>query len=528
MLFPAIATVLALSAAPVQDPAAGDQVLDNPSLDGGARGWLLRDGKARAGLGPRGETAVLLSGVEEEGKWSHLGVRLANAPALRELAFSVSVQGRPGHRALVNAFAYDEDEGVVAQWNERATIAGEDWQTMQATFVLPPTVAQFAIWIINMNPEDLLVAEPSLIVGARSVPRDLTSPGVIRATANTGVRARTDGAVGRVLFPIPLVTEHQVPLTFDVTVDPPEAFEGFRWVKRSDGANWLCEVSVAPSGDGTLVSWESLVLVNGRDDPSLPDANEPEAPKDTRPWLRSTSCIQSDDPSIVARSKALSEGADTIADYVQNVLRFTSTNRGNGAPLRSLDARVALDAGGSCTSRANLAAALLRARGIPARTSAHLPTWSGPLYEHWHVEYWHPGAGWTWIEPTLGKLRPKPWTLVVLNVANPDDEDQGFDPAIAQSGVMLGVPRFAVHEHSEELQLASQAWRAEHDQLNVAYAVAVLDGDPKRLFDKAYRAWESLAKRCRAGELDPTRTARIEAALDAESVTAALTKALAR
>ena len=164
---------------------------------------------------------------------------------------------------------------------------------------------------------------------------------------------------------------------------------------------------------------------------------------------------------------------------------------------------------------------------MPARTAAHLPTWSGPLYEHWHVEYWHPGAGWTWIEPTKGEMRPKPWTLVVLNVANPEDEDQGFDPIIGHSGVMSGVPRFAVHEHSVELQLASMAWRAENDELNVARAAAALDDtDPSELFDAAYRAWESLAELCEAGELDPERTARIEAALSADGVTKALARAL--
>ena len=97
----------------------------------------------------------------------------------------------------------------------------------------------------------------------------------------------------------------------------------------------------------------------------------------------------------------------------------------------------------------------VRARGIPARTVAHLPTWSGPLYEHWLVEYWHPGAGWVWLESSLGQFRPPPCSLVVLNVANPEDEDRAFDPLQCRQ-VMPGAPHLSVHVGSEELHRAQK------------------------------------------------------------------------
>ena len=70
------------------------------------------------------------------------------------------------------------------------------------------------------------------------------------------------GASGTVSFPIPLVGEHQVPLTFALDVQPPEALSGFRWVERDDGLNWLCEVDVVPPATGASVAWTALVLVD--------------------------------------------------------------------------------------------------------------------------------------------------------------------------------------------------------------------------------------------------------------------------
>jgi hypothetical protein len=127
------------------------------------------------------------------------------------------------------------------------------------------------------------------------------------------------------------------------------------------------------------------------------------------------------------------------------VIKFTTNNPYRAEFMRTLDARDALKCGSSCTGRANLAAALLRARGIPARTVAHLPTWCGPLFCHWLVEYWHPGVGWVWLEPTLDQPQPPPWTAVVVNVASPADEDDAYAWTKA-SGVAPGVPRRAARE----------------------------------------------------------------------------------
>lgn len=500
--------------------AGAQELIGNPGFEDGARGWML--------LGASVEGAVVRLGPKEGERWTHIGIHVTPVVG-RELAFSFRAKGTAeGHAIAVNAFAVgDTPSDTVGFKGLRTPLQTDDWTTVEATYVVPAGAKRLTLWILNFNPGAVLVTEPRLVVGEANATsnmplpagsgRTLGGPGVVRASAGTSVRAARAGDRGVVTFPVPALTAHQVPLAFSVKTDPADALVSFAWRQRDDGRNWLCDVTVAPSTDGAAVQWESLVLVAARADAPLPAAAEPAAPADATAWLRSTACVQSADPAIAAKSKELAQGADGVEAYVRNVLRFTSTNQGTGARFDALDARKALDCGGSCTSRANLCAALLRAHGIPARTQAHLPTWSGPLYEHWLVEYWHPGAGWTWVESTLGKMRPQPWTLVVLNVANPDDEDLGFDPRIRRSGVMIGVPLWSVHNIAPPLLR-----KYRKGSVNVANPVARLEGTDAEIaaaFDAARAAFEGLAVRLRKGEVDAATAERIAKALETKRAT---------
>ncbi len=195
-------------------------------------------------------------------------------------------------------------------------------------------------------------------------------------------------------------------------------------------------------------------------------------------------------------------------------MEFTSTNPVRGEQFGGLDASNALKCGGSCTSRANLAAALLRARGIPARTVAHLPTWSGPLYEHWLIEYWHPGAGWVWLETSINEHQPSPSSLVVLNVANPEDEDNAFQNP-RERGVAPGAPYMAVQELSKELRPDYLRRKAE-DTSSLATPEAALLGNPgelNALFEAGWRMHDKLANKAKVSRrLEDRRQELLDAA----------------
>lgn len=169
------------------------------------------------------------------------------------------------------------------------------------------------------------------------------------------------------------------------------------------------------------------------------------------PWLRSTKCVQSADDEIRRKAIELAKKSKDLELYIRNVIQFTSKNRGSKKSIKSLDAKTALHAGGSCTSRANLAAALLRAMQIPARTVSHLPSWFRQyFFEHWLVEYWHPGVGWIWIESTMNQFRPPSNEVVVLAVSSSEDEDQCDDPLHLRY-IMPGAAYLSGCELSKEL-----------------------------------------------------------------------------
>jgi hypothetical protein len=319
-----------------------------------------------------------------------------------------------------------------------------------------------------------------------------------------------------------------VPLTFELSSTPAQALKSYRWRQRPDGINWTCEATVAPPTEGAVIRWESLVLVNDRARVKLPRTSKPEVTKSLEDWTRSTACVQSSDPAIQAQALKLSKDAPDLGSYARSVAQFTATNYGKpGSTFDTLDARKALDCGGSCTSRANLAAALLRARGVPARTLAHLPTWSGPLYEHWLVEYWHPGVGWIWLETSQGVTQPAPWTVVVLNVAGPADEDKSLDP-IHLRYVMPGAPYLSTCLLSKELLRASGLVPG---ACNVAVPVARLEGTQKQVetvFAAARKAHARLIEQGLAGRIDPKRNEAISTAAEtdpAAELEAALLKA---
>ncbi len=220
--------------------------------------------------------------------------------------------------------------------------------------------------------------------------------------AGSGVRVTAadpaDPKPWTVTFAVPGPHQGQVPLSLDVTCDPPAALAGWVLKPRPDRLNWVVEATVNPGTRGATVCWEATLLTHSREQPAvagpLTHVTRPAVTPDLLPWVQPSACVQSDQPGIVARAKALRAKESYLCSFASDVTKWVEQNLGTGKPLDTLDAAAALGCGGSCTSRANLCAALLRAEGVPARTVAHLPAEAGPLYVHWLTEYWHPGSGW--------------------------------------------------------------------------------------------------------------------------------------
>lgn len=457
---------------------------------------------------------------------SSAGVRLSCIPVERELRLSCLLRGsRSGQKLKVYIYAYDGAGKKVRASVLHVSLDHKGWAPFETTFVAPIDTTQLNVWFFNFAGQSAYITQPSLRSGSRvetvpdyntdyNAPSERGATKVIEAHYKAAVRAIKDGDVGSITFPIPGPYRDQVPLTFTVETKPKAALLGYEIKKREDGINWVAEVKLKPPAKGVVISWDSLVLIRGQVETLLPHST-PEAPPHAAPWLQSTKCVQCSDEEITRKAEELGHKSSDLESFVQNVIQFTSKNRGKkGYEFDSLDAKTAIRTGGSCTSRANLAAALLRARGIPARTVSHLPSWMRSyFFEHWLVEYWHPGVGWVWIEPTLNEMQPAANEVVVLAVSSPDDENKCDDPVHLRY-LMPGGAYLSGCELSEELVAASIMKRATAPNIAIEQAeIRGTDSDLDNLFEIALQKFQILSAQRSYKDQSENRTEELRRAV---------------
>lgn len=347
------------------------------------------------------------------------GCAIMKPPIDREIKFTVWLRSAGEDKTVViNSFAYDSNDQLLKPFSRQVQAPKGVWVKGESTMTVPAGTASIRLFVINSNAKPLDLASPTLTTGGALL-NALGPSGVLRASSGMAVT----GKEGTVYFPVPGPTAEQAPISFRLRATPEKALLGYEIKKRND--NWVCEAHVAPTDEKPVVlRWESVLLIRSQPAHALPKAGFDSFPNEAKGWLGSSPVVQSDDAGIVAKAKELKAGVSDVETFARKVIDFTSKNEGTGKPFVSLDAAAALGCGGSCTSRANLAAALLRAGGVPARTISHLPTWAygSGLYEHWLVEYWHPGAGWVRVEPTLGQFAPTASTFAALATATVEDE----------------------------------------------------------------------------------------------------------
>jgi len=250
------------------------------------------------------------------------------------------------------------------------------------------------------------------------------------------------------LLPMPLAYRDQAPVTYELTVTPPEAAKSIT-VYQDTPYNHVAKVSVALSDEDQKVSvaFRSLVLVGPSAFDGVPDEAEfPEQwPEECQPWLESTWCVDSQDERIQALSKEITDDASDVLTLIAGVKERSAQAFYNAhGQAKDLTAPEALEGRGSCTSCANLVAALLRASNVPARILSGYPSWSGPLQTHYIVEAYVPGYGWYPIESTLSK---SPWpnaNQVNVAVIPPEYEEQEL--ANWRNSAAGGVPYLSLTE----------------------------------------------------------------------------------
>ena len=250
------------------------------------------------------------------------------------------------------------------------------------------------------------------------------------------------------LMPLPLAYRDQVPLNFRLTVTPREAVQSLEIYEDQPG-NHVLKLVVAdvPTWKAVDVRYTSTLLVGPTWFDAVPAAAPlPETwPDEATPWLAATWCANADHERIRALAGEIRAETDDVLQIIRRVQAETSSIfRSAEGQLENLTAVEALDKVGSCTSCANLVAALLRACDVPARILAGYPPWYGPLQTHYIVEAYVPEFGWYPIEASMSR---SPWPNThEIHVAIIPPEYEQQEKAGVRNTAFGGVPYLSLTE----------------------------------------------------------------------------------
>ena len=443
----------------------GDSIGDMP------RGWYLPKPCADAGYGLEvteasatggGKRCVAISGTGGDSRIFGNCMQSLDAAPFRgkRLRFSAAVRCEPadGESRAQLWFRVDRPErqmGFFDNMDDRP-IRAEEWQRYEIVGDIADDAEKIALGMMLIGGgtawfDDVLLEVADVNVPTTGAGRIQGAPGLAVAAYAAKAHVNRDVESVSFRFPLPLAYRDQTPLTFRLLLEP--AVEASVEITAGPGPNRVLELElrgVEQQTDLTL-RYESVVLVSPTSFDAVPAKADFPAqwPAEASPWLAATWCCDSEDKRIKAIGAELRAGNADVKAVVNGVLRRSQEIFGQASGrVINLTAVEALDKQGSCTSCANLVAALLRAAGVPARILSGYPLWSGPLQTHYIVEAYVPGFGWYPVESTLGQA---PWpNHQQINVSLVPIEHEAEEVAGRRGCAAGAVPFMTLTEHEND------------------------------------------------------------------------------
>ncbi|MGE3174659.1 MAG: transglutaminase family protein [Planctomycetota bacterium] len=288
-------------------------------------------------------------------------------------------------------------------------IREDTWQHYEITADVADDAVRVVVGLLMMGSGTVWIDDASLEIVGDDVPttaeaaRDAAAPGLVEVRMAADVTAVRAADATTLRFPLPLAYRDQTPLTFRLQLDPP--VDASARIEIGPGPNRVLalELRDLPALTKFAIAWQSTVLVQPSDFADVPRrAPFPKAwPAEAEPWLASTWCCEHEDDRVAAVAAEVRGDETDVLRVIDRALdRAGKIFRDAEGRVTELTAVQALDHQGSCTSCANLLAALLRGAGVPTRILSGYPLWSGPLQTHYIVEAWVPDHGWYPIEST--------------------------------------------------------------------------------------------------------------------------------
>ena len=257
----------------------------------------------------------------------------------------------------------------------------------------------------------------------------MKSSGLAGAMGGTRVKV-TSSDPQEILLPIPQLTGGQVPVCYFINSTPADAVSEFRLRKTADD-NVVVGIRLAGKKQDVQITWSAIVLLVPQD--VTPDHTPAE------PFRTATSCVQSGAAGVKKLALQIWPLSGKAAAFAASIQGHIRTLKRVEQP-RSLDAVGILKSGENsiCTANANLASALMRAKGIACRTVAVVPPTAQKLEMHRIVEYSEDGR-WIPFDPSSlqADIPTRPWQNIVMAKTSVRDEQVAMKPRM---GVMLGCP----------------------------------------------------------------------------------------
>ena len=325
----------------------------------------------------------------------------------------------------------------------------------------------------------------------------MTGPGLIAGMGGARVKLLKSGTQS-VMMPLPQMTGGQVPICYFIRSMPSEAAIEYQ-LQRREKLNDVVSVSLTGNrGQEIRLEWSSVILVAG----NVVSPNKEKADS----YRHATACVQSESPEVQRIAEKLWPESERVEEYVRRIQQFVREMNMTKRP-RSLDALGILDSGmnGICTANSNLAAALLRAKGIGARSMAVIPPTSQRLEMHRIVEYDDNGQ-WQWFDPSSlhADVPMRPFQTMIVAKTTVADEDLAMKPRM---GSMLGCP------YGQELEMLSSGVTLWGQDFFWTTAKPLSEFDPNE--EATSLAIEAWSRFLRKGKLGAEQTA----AADATSLT---------
>jgi len=259
--------------------------------------------------------------------------------------------------------------------------------------------------------------------------RSMTGAGLAGAMGGVKVKVIAS-APQEIILPIPQLARGQVPISLFVRSDPENAVTEYRLWDRGEG-NVVLHARLDGKRQDVRLEWSSVVLLWNQDVP--PDPTPPQ------PFRLGTGCVQSRSAEVKKLAEELWPASGKVVDFAARIQKHVREMK-QSSPPRSLDAVDILRSGmnGVCTANANLAAALMRSKGIACRSMAVIPPNGMKLEMHRIVEFFDDGK-WIAFDPSslTVEIPAKPWRNIVMAQTTTRDEETAMKPRM---GVMIGCP----------------------------------------------------------------------------------------